>query len=80
MLQVKYNDNILVVAVEDAKPSFTLSQLLIDTAYNISVSAINSAGDGSYSNIITTNTLSTSRFIVCTHYAHTHTYTYTSCT
>ena len=58
LLQIKYNDKVVVVAVEDAKPTIVLSQLSTDTTYEISVSATNNAGEGVYSNIITTNTLS----------------------
>ena len=57
-LQIKYNDKVKVIAVEDAKPTFILSQLSTDTTYDISISATNNAGEGIYSNIITTNTLS----------------------
>ena len=62
-LQIKYNDEVKVVAIKDVRPSFILSQLLTDTTYNISVSATNSAGEGSYSDIITTRTLSKSMLV-----------------
>ena len=58
LLQINYNDEIEVVTIEDLSPVYTLSPLLTDTVYNISVSATNSAGEGNYSNIITTSTLS----------------------
>ena len=57
-LQIKYNDKVKTIAVEDVKPAFVLSQLSADTTYDISVSAANNAGEGIYSNIIITNTLS----------------------
>ena len=57
-MQIKYNNEAKVITAEDLSPLFILSPLLIDTVYNISVSATNNAGQGNYSNIITTTTLS----------------------
>ena len=65
-LQIKYNDKIVIIAVEDVKPTFVLSQLPTNTTYEISVSATNNAGEGVYSNIITTSTLSKSMLVVVT--------------
>ena len=66
MLQIRYNDEVKVAAVEDVNnPSVILSELPTDTIYNIRVSATNNAGEGSYSNIITTNTLSKSMYANC---------------
>jgi len=56
--QIKYNDKVKVVPVEDAMPTFILSQLPEGTDYVISISATNSAGNGIFSNIVTTSTLS----------------------
>ena len=58
LLQIKYNDEIKVVTVEDVDPVVILSPLLTNTVYSIRVSATNSAGGGNYSSIITTSTLS----------------------
>lgn len=64
IIQIRYNDGVKNVDVEDVNPPVILSQLPTDTVYNIRVSATNSAGEGSYSNTITTNTLSKGMLIV----------------
>ena len=57
-MQIKYNNEAKVITAEDLSPLFILSPLLIDTVYNISVSATNNAGQGNFSNIITASTFS----------------------
>jgi len=66
-LQIKYNDQVKVLAVNALDPSVVLSQLPTDTIINISVSATNNAGEGNFSNIITTKTLSKSEFMHTIH-------------